>query len=391
MNNKLKISLSEPLIRFKETGSIFNAPYFPRCEIDNHRLWVSDDSVRPLGRFCDQKPYKYQDNPFSVEYLFTYNFAGQINMTNFKMHPSWEKANVVIRIWGAWIDHNTRIMKGKWHLLYEVSHSKDPSESYKECSELITSIRIELNGNFLMYPEFIESLTNHCEVEEPTYFPLFFPLHKVLYEGVQILTHNVVPKIEANSNGENFTEYLPNEILYNIFNHLDLRSLSRCAQVNKRWNSITSDPRFYQEMDLKMYWYKFSIDTVEKLKEKFQIVRKLDLTWFTNMAYPVLYNKQEKLQYNAILIKLELGSWKRLTDEDLVPILTQCKKLSYLYIPHTPKITSWALTLACDNLPKLRHICIFSCEKISTEMVEDLAEIYKHVNFYQKKKWTEPI
>ncbi|KAL1492366.1 hypothetical protein ABEB36_010624 [Hypothenemus hampei] len=364
-------------------------------------------------------------------------------------------------------------------------------------------------------------------------FPLVRPLKgKVLYEGLQTLICKVVPEkeLEANSNAENFTEVLPTEVLYNIFSYLDLRSLSRCAQVNKKWNSIASDLHFYQKVDLKMYWNKFNIDTLGKLKEKLQIVRKLDMTscndftliraseyhdnltsivekakntlthlclnhtncvsevtmqqifkcsnleelrlrnirldWLHNgwsksckelMSLKTLdirlstlnlfddcnnlgnveliiktvvnYNPKLKswtssrtfhfkdnsqayeefakltnLEYLDLtfcqprpygsswlkciamhckkLKRLELGCWKQLTDEDLIPVLTQCKELSHLYIPCTPNISSWALSMACKNLPNLRHICVW-CEKITKEMVEDWAANYKHVNIYR--------
>ncbi|KAL1492485.1 hypothetical protein ABEB36_010735 [Hypothenemus hampei] len=539
-------------IQFKPS-SIYNAPHFPKYVVDHRTIGPSDVLVRPLGRFHDQKPYRYQDNPFGAEYLFTFQFLRPINMTNFRMHPSWEEANVVVRIWGAWIDHNKLVFKGKWHLLYEASHSKGPSESYKECSELITTIRIEFNRNFLMYNRVMWTLLHRNEMKALSNFPLVLPLEgKVLYEGVKPLIHNVVleRELETNSNGENFTDALPTEVLYHIFAYLDLRSLNRCAQVNKRWNLIASDLYFYQEVDLKVYWDKINGINLRKLKNKLLIVRKLDMTWcrdFTLITAPeyrdsltsilkqakdtlthlclnhtnfvseetmqqifecsnleelrlrniwlnwlgngwsksckepmylktldvslstiedsglveilkkipnlehllmddcdrlknvnpiittvVNYNPKLKswtsswtfhlkdnsqayeefakltnLEYLDLtfcqprpygnswlkciamncrkLKRLELGSWKELTDEDLLPVLTQCKELSHLYLPRTPKTSSWTLSMACKNLPNLRHICVFSCKKINKKTVEDLAEVYKHVNFYQIK------
>ncbi|KAL1492476.1 hypothetical protein ABEB36_010726 [Hypothenemus hampei] len=548
-------------IQFKTTP-IYYAPDFPEYVVNHRTIGLSDVLVRPLGRFHDQKPYRYQDNPFGAEYLFTFQFLRPINMTNFRMHPSWEEANVVVRIWGSWIDHDKFTIEGKWHLLYEASHSKDPSESYQGypdcfpmCPEPITAIRIEFNRNFLMYSRVIETLLNRREMEVLSNFPLVLPLDcKVLYEGVQTLTRNVVPKIEprANWNGENFTEALPTEILYNIFNRLDLLSLSRCAQVNKRWNLIASDLHFYQEVDLKVYWDKINGNNLGKLKDKLQIVRKLDMSWCTD--YHPSFDVHAILEYRAILInilegakdtlthlclnhttdfvsevtmqqifdcpnleelrlrnnsflgikdwsescnelmslktldvslstikenglieilkktpnlehllmddcnwlrnvepiittvvnynpnlkswtsswtfyfednsqtykefgklshleyldltncepvpyesswlesvamncqklkRLELGCWDQLTDEDLLPILTHCKELSHLYLPQTSKISYWTLIMACENLPNLHHICVYSCEQISKEMVEDLTERYKHVNVYR--------
>ncbi|KAL1492467.1 hypothetical protein ABEB36_010719 [Hypothenemus hampei] len=537
-------------IEFKTT-TIYNAPYFPEYVAHHHTMGPSDLLIRPLGRLHDQKPYRCQDNPFSAEYQLTFQFLEQVNVTHFKMHPSWEEANVVARIWGAWIDHNCLTIEGKWHLLYEASHSKDPSERYKVCFELITTIRIELNKNFLMYSRVTCPFLNYSQMDILSNFPLVLPLEgRLLYEGVQTLTRNIVPKIEpvAISNGDNLIADLPTEMLYNIFAYLDLRSLSRCAQVNKRWNSVASDPRFYQEVDLKVYWNKINGKNLKKLKNKLQIVRKLDMSWCTDVTImnfykyidglisilekakdtithlclnhtylifddimeqifecpnledlrlrnirldcldygwsescqeltslktldvslsnikesglieilkmipnlehlfmddcdklrnvePIVttvvnYNPRLKswsssrtfhlkdnskayeefgklihLEYLDFtycepkpygsnwlkciamnckkLKRLELGSWKELTDEDLLPVLIYCKELSHLYLPDIPKISSWTLITACENLPNLGHICVYWCENISKEMVEDLAKCYKHVNFYR--------
>ncbi|KAL1492364.1 hypothetical protein ABEB36_010622 [Hypothenemus hampei] len=471
-----------------KTGSIYNAPHFPKYVVNSHSMWQSNVLVRPLGTFHEQKPYKYQENPFNAEYLFTFN-----------------------------------------------------------------TIRIEFNKNFLMHSRAIETLIPRCQLMAMPNFPLVLPLDdKILYEGVQALIRNVVPKreLETNWNGKNFTEYLPIEILYNIFDHLDLRSLSRCAQVNKRWNSVASDLHFYQEVDLKMFWDKINGKNLRKLKNKLQIVKKLDMTWcndstlirrneyfntlisileaakdtlthlclnYTNriseeafeqifecpnleelrlqnirlnklhnscleyckeltslktldvslstiegsglieilkktpnlehllmndcyqLGYfnPIIttvvkynpklkswastltfflddnsqaYEKFGKLIYLECLDmtgcepqpygsswlkciavnckklrRLELGRWKYLGDEDLMPVLTQCKELSHLYLPYTSRITYWTLSLACKNLPNLRHICVYSCKKISKKVIEELAESYKHVNIYQIK------
>ncbi|KAL1493081.1 hypothetical protein ABEB36_011212 [Hypothenemus hampei] len=475
-------------------------------------------------------------------------------MTNFKMHRSWEKANVVVRILSTWIDYTELVINGKWQLVYETCHSRDPSENYKECSEVINTIRIEFNRNFLMYNQVGRTLQTIPVTEPLPEFPLVFPLNgRVLYDGVQRLICNVVSEREpeAEWNGKNVTEALPTEVLNNIFGRLDLRSLSRCAQVNKRWNSIASDPHFYREVDLKGYWDKISFNTLEKLKGKLQMVRKLDMTWCNDIILiapyeyfdsltsilegaqntlthlclnhtiwitkpmmqrifdcpnleelrlrnidlryidgwsesckglmklktldvslsmieerrliemlkntpnlehlliddcdwlgnvdPIIttvveYNPNLKswsssftfrhkdnargyedfgkllhleyldlssseprpygsswLEHIAMncqkLKRLDLGFWKELTDEDLLPIVTQCKELSYLYLPSTPKISFSVLSTACKNLPNLRHICIFWCYKITVSMVKHLTDMYSEVSMYQIKNW----
>ncbi|KAL1493083.1 hypothetical protein ABEB36_011213 [Hypothenemus hampei] len=546
------IKITPARFRFK-TDRVFSAPDFPKYRVWYRTVGPSDVLVQPIGRLHDHRSYRCQDNPLGAEHWFTFQFVGPINMTNFKMHPSWEEANVVVRIWGAWIDQCKGLMKGNWHLFYETSHSMDPSENYKECSELITTIRIEFNRNIFMHNWTIRKMQTATKLMIS--FPLFFPLSdKVLYEEVKIFTGNVIPEneLEVNWNGKNFTEALPTEILYNIFEYLDLRSLSRCAQVNKRWNSIASDLHFYQEVDLRMYWDKINMHTLRTLKNKLQIVRKLDMTWchdsilttspehrdslisileaakntLTHLClnhthdflskvtmqqildcpnleelrlrkvdwsntngwsesckellclktldvnnsfikqndlieilkrapnlehlllddcvcldnidpiittvvehspklkswtssntflfkdnyrayekfgklihleyldlnfgeprpYKIYCNWLESIAMNCKRLKrLELGCWLHLTDNDLVSVLTHCKELSYLYLLGSYNISIRTLSMACENLPNLRHICVFKRKEMSKEVVEDLAESYKHVKIYPIK------
>ncbi|KAL1493005.1 hypothetical protein ABEB36_011151 [Hypothenemus hampei] len=400
----------------------------------------------------------------------------------------------------------------------------------------------------ILSPPLIEGTT--------TRFHLFCPLNNtVLYNRRQELTHNVIPlrETEVKLNGQNFTEILPPEVLYNIFDSLDLRSLSRCAQVNERWNLIANNLHFYRDIDLKMYWDKINTNTLEKLRKKLQKVRKLDMTWcneyqlgsaefaphefidsierileeaketlthlclnhaswisktilhrifdcsnleelrlrnihFRDFNYwsmssntvmklktldvsmsgiekkhltdilknspnlenlimddcrrlknpePIIttvtnYNKKLKtwsssstfsgqdssqiygefgkliyLEYldlslcepepyrtNCLeniamnckkLKRLELAFWKQLTDQQLLPIITRCKELSHLNLTKTTKISPMALSIACNNLPNLRHLCIYSSIEISKEMIEDLTQKYPKVKMYNLK------
>jgi hypothetical protein len=49
----------------------------------------------------------------------------------------------------------------------------------------------------------------------------------------------------------------PDEILINIFSHLNKRDLCKCSQVNKRWNSLTY---------CKVLWTQFSLTDIVKPK-----------------------------------------------------------------------------------------------------------------------------
>ncbi|KAL1506564.1 hypothetical protein ABEB36_005901 [Hypothenemus hampei] len=527
-----------------ETNPVLMAPNFPPYLIWKSTMSTCDFVERPERRFCAQKPYRYQDvDPLGAEHFIIFHFLTPVTTFNFKMHPSWEEANVVVRIWGARINCTNGIIFGKWHLLYTTSaHSKeegDPSKSnYMENYEIINTMRVEFNKNFSIY---LRTLYKILSTEIHEKFHLFHPLEKLsFYSEIQTMTHNVpVPerrelKVEK-SNVRNFTEtmLLPSELLHDIFDRLDLRSLSRCAQVNKRWNLIAKDPYFYRDVDLKMYWNKMNGTSLRQLKEKLHIVRKLDMTscneyllqdiefndsvasildrardslthlclnhirltkhtmrrilecpnlkelrlrntrfcffedgplscnrltglktldvslsyiteylfieilknspnlehlafdccryrmdpelilrtlrnhsrklksWSSSVTF---HNQDTSLIYEEFgqlihlehvnltfceptgpayggnclktiakncynLKRLELARWDHLTDEQLLPIVTQCKELSNLNLMKTPKITSLTLLRACENLPNLREICIAGCSEISDKMV----------------------
>ncbi|KAL1490712.1 hypothetical protein ABEB36_013363 [Hypothenemus hampei] len=531
------------------------SPIYMVPDVPEYILWEStiprNEIIEwPPGKMYSQKPYRCQDvDHLSAEYFVTFQFLGPVEMTNFKMHPSWEEANVVVRIWAAWMEYDKARIARKWHLIYMTSHSNemDSSANYNECSELINTIRIEFDRNFPLNALALKAILCHR-----TEFPIFYPMDNILLYGgaVQTLMPIETKSEVRKSNGKNFTEtYLPSELLYDIFDRLDLRSLNRCAQVNKRWNSIASDPYFYRNVDLKTYWNKINGNTLEKLKKKLCKVRKLDMAWcneyliggveFNNSMASILETVKDTLTHLSLnltgwltkptinrifdcqfleelrlrnhdfhlddnwsmsccndrmmrlktldislssigenhlikilenipnlehlamnnckhlqnlelilttvrmhnlklktwssaitffrqnsseiyegfgnltnlehlnlnfcepslpyetncfqsitrncqkLKRLELGYWKRMTDEKLLPVTTQCKQLRHLNISVMPKISFVTLSMACDNLPNLQEICVSVCRHISKEMIELYREVYPDINFYQ--------
>ncbi|KAL1491944.1 hypothetical protein ABEB36_012460 [Hypothenemus hampei] len=545
--------------RFK-IRPIYSVPDFPEYAIWNRTIEMCEIVEWPEGKLHAQKPYSYRHaDPLGAEHFINLHFLGPIRTANFKMHPSWEEANVVVRIWVTWMDYEKWIISRKWHLLYVASHHSNEGPSggnYMECSELINTLRIEFNRSFPSYT--LATAAIRTRMRPP--FHLFCPFDNsvLLYDELQTLIYNV-PAVPARrdpgvkSNGKNFTEtYLPPEILYGIFERLDLHSLTRCAQVNKRWNSIASDSHFYRDVDLKMYWHKMNVNTLGKLKKRLLKVRKLDMSWcnelliehvFNNSIASILEKSKDTLthlclnqthcvsnsvwhgilkcpnleelrlrrinfhyvddclmscclngitklkildvsmscikEYHLIevlknapnlehlvmdecselknlepilttvrdntlklkswsslltfrnnqvdnsqmyeefgqlihleqlnlglceplppyggnclkniarncekLKRLELIHWRQLTDEELLPIITKCTLLFHLNLTNTSEISSLTLSMACENLPNLREICISNCRKISEEMIEYCKEKYQNIKIVRRK------
>ncbi|KAL1505754.1 hypothetical protein ABEB36_005244 [Hypothenemus hampei] len=363
--------------RFK-TDPIFSVPDFPEYVVSKSTILMTDLLTWPHGKLRAQKPYRYQDiDPLGAEHFTTVQFLGPVSMTNFKMHPSWEEANVVVRIWSSFIDYN-KWNHVKWHLVYEASHSKDFSENYKECSKIVNMLRIEFNKNFPKYIMVARGMFYHVLTEGVfTQFPLFYPLsNKVWHNGVQELTNNIVIRDResgAEWNGRNVTENLPPEIMYNIFDCLDLVSLSRCAQVNKRWNLISQDLRFYRDVDLKIYWNKINENSLKILKEKLRNVRKLDMTWFdafqldANKFHNSIMSILERAQNTLTHLCLNDTCW---LTEPILEQIFECLNLEELRFRNKDfrHINDW-YPISCNKMTKLKTLDITLCVIRKTQLI----------------------
>ncbi|KAL1489446.1 hypothetical protein ABEB36_014339 [Hypothenemus hampei] len=169
-------------------------------------------------------------------YAIVPRFWGPIRMTNFKIHPSWEEPNVVVRIWTAWINYEKACICGKGHLL---------------------TIRIEFNMNFMMYCMALRAVLKSPSTEEKSSeFPLFYPLSKkrCIAEDLKILTRNVNCETE-------------------------LLEVGRSHAMN-----------FIETNLLSVYRNKINGNALEKLKKKLQEVTKLDMTRCNEYLIEVEFN-----------------------------------------------------------------------------------------------------
>nr|CAI5842056.1 unnamed protein product [Callosobruchus analis] len=81
--------------------------------------------------------------------------------------------------------------------------------------------------------------------------------------------------------GQDYFVKLPYEVMIHIFQYLDLKSLCRCARVNKRWNEIINDPFLYQNLSLKPYWNLVNCDTIDYFMKKCTSLK----SWMSLGAY----------------------------------------------------------------------------------------------------------
>ncbi|KAL1509970.1 hypothetical protein ABEB36_004633 [Hypothenemus hampei] len=346
------------------------------------------------GSCYAQKPYRFQEAELlDVEDYTTIRFQRPIKLHMFKMHPSWKKANVVARMWGALIETQEFPLSANWKLFYKASDLKDSKGYFNLYSEFINLIRIELDTNFRKYvPDFTHFKYGVLIFSVP---PLVF--NPDFQEMMDKLTLNADPEkeTELKINEKKIAGNLPDEILYKIFNCLDIASLSRCAQVNKRWNRIANEPDFYRDIDLKIYWNKINGNALEKLKVKLQNVRKLDMTWCRDCEVGHYERSSEHFRHSieSILRKSKdtlthlCLNYSGFARGEVLKIIVSCPNLKELRIRQylscswnlenismkklntldvsMSKIYVRDLIIILKNNPDLEHLVVDYCENLS--------------------------
>ncbi|XP_072403383.1 F-box/LRR-repeat protein 4-like [Diabrotica undecimpunctata] len=128
---------------------------------------------------------------------------------------------------------------------------------------------------------------------------------------------------------------LPNEIILHIFQYLDLKSLSRCAIVNKRWNDISRDALLYQNLNLRPYWYLVNCNTILYFRSRCKFVKKFDVSWCGN-DIPHFSSAVEGFlaENNHSITHLSMSSCKFL-NENIFQIVSMCSELVDLRLRYT--------------------------------------------------------
>ncbi|XP_063240134.1 F-box/LRR-repeat protein 4 isoform X1 [Bacillus rossius redtenbacheri] len=209
-----------------------------------------------------------------------------------------------------------------------------------------------------------------------------------LLKEAEIATQLVAP-VASEKPGCGF-DLLPNEIIFKIFGYLDLKSLCRCCQVDKRFQNLACDYQLYTEVNLKVYWFCATGRTLSALAPRCRLLRKLDLSWcgslrsvtadhfarfigdcgcqlthlrlncckFVNNASMVLIAEKWKN-----LKELAVQNCNDITDSGFFSLST-LKGLERLDLYHT-LITVEPLKAIIMASPCLKHINLGSCSKIA--------------------------
>ncbi|XP_018566119.1 F-box/LRR-repeat protein 4 [Anoplophora glabripennis] len=260
----------------------------------------------------------------------------------------------VVRIWCKLMCPSKR----PWVLLWEGASQECPHKSrkfhpkIKPVNHMTNIIRLEINQSLLEYHWSIDAvLLGGCQ---PTSDLQYNMMLKGLIGNFQ--REDSVDKrrhsndiCDIKSQNEDLFLNLPYEVILHIFQYLDLKSLSRCAQVNKRWSEAAADPVLYQNLSLKPYWYLVNCSTLEHFMNKCKTLRKLDLSWCGNEVDGFAEQLKMFLRKGCTtLTHLSLGNCEYVNIEIMVEV-SACKELVDLRLRN---VGQW-LQPSLDNLTKL--------------------------------------
>uniref|UniRef100_A0A182JVM7 F-box domain-containing protein n=1 Tax=Anopheles christyi TaxID=43041 RepID=A0A182JVM7_9DIPT len=170
----------------------------------------------------------------------------------------------------------------------------------------------------------------------------------------------------AIANRTTFTE-LPYDVLFEVFSHLDLKSLRSAEQVCKQFAAVVADARLYRVLNLRPYWYKTNPKHMQWLWRRCNGIKKLDLSWCSMLSKADVY--QFLRRHGTTLTHLRLNS---IGESSAMPfVLTLCPNLTELCMQNVCVTEQNAFqTSSCQQLIMLD----LAMAKISTETVVALLQ-----------------
>ncbi|XP_044272670.1 F-box/LRR-repeat protein 4-like isoform X2 [Tribolium madens] len=351
---------AEKVINFTSRYNIsFSISYAPDNLVGKYSKYPSYGdfpetySLRSYGKWwkeseAHQREYMPQESdPLGAEDYVTLGFERAVVPRDVCIYETYNPG-AVVRIWG-------RFSERHWKLLWEGPPEVYPEESRKfhptitKYNCLINEIRLEFNQSHLKYHTAIDA------VLLGGYQPKrILQQHVLQNDLLNWRSSNDSPKKQmTNTVNDNcdFFSHLPHEVILHIFQYLDLKSLCRCAQVNKTWYEATCDPILYQNLTLKRYWHRINSKNLNFFKNRCCGIRKLDLSWcgsddkfFSSTFLLFLHHCCQHLTHLS-LCHCEF------VNNEIVTKISQCRELTELRLRNTK-----ADYFAFQNLARLSKL-----------------------------------
>ncbi|XP_012256957.2 F-box/LRR-repeat protein 4 [Athalia rosae] len=152
---------------------------------------------------------------------------------------------------------------------------------------------------------------------------------------------------------------LPNEAVFKILKNLDLKSLSRCCQVNRHFNNIAQDALLYTSLNMKPYWYCVDGKTLNTLSSRCQYLQRIDLSWCGNYNTITSKDIQDFLTSSGTqLTNLRFNCCQFVNNSVILKVSVICKNLKELCLRNCLEITKdgfWPLA----NLQQLERLELY--------------------------------
>ncbi|KAK5640888.1 hypothetical protein RI129_009435 [Pyrocoelia pectoralis] len=369
----------------------------------NYGDYPNSYTLRSYGKWWNQSEaaqpdYMPQDvDRIPSEDFVTVRFKHGVFPENVHIYETYNPG-AVVRLWG-------HLVSNPWLLLWEgdpqvcLPVARRFSPPIRQVKELVNEIRIEFNQSTLKYYTSLDAvlLTGY----QPKSLLQCKLLQKGLFDCLDGCDCDIDKSIESHpcSDGIDLFADLPFEVMVHVFQYLDLKSLCRCAQVSKRWYSITFDPTLYREISLKRYWNKVDGAVIKHFISKCKNVKKLDMSWCSiekQITEPVFIEFLERCCPNITHLSLghcfghtsSLGYITKYGDlTDLRLRNCKCKTEEYKALSNLTKLT--ALDLYCSSISDeylinilksnrdLKHLNLDLCE-----LLERLDEVTEIVSIY---------
>nr|XP_023026003.1 F-box/LRR-repeat protein 4-like [Leptinotarsa decemlineata] len=276
--------------RFNYSNSVY---YSPRNLIGRYERYPAYGdfpetySLRTYGTWWKesegyQSDYRPQDaDPLGAQDFLVVRFEGPAIPRQIFIYEVYNPG-AVVRIWGK-IVYKIDL---PWKLLWEgppQTHSHNSrlfQPQITPINEMINSIRLEFNQSHLEYHYSIDAILLGG------FQPWSDLMNTIFLEGFTAISipkgKRAIQNIPNINEKQDIISYLPYELLVHIFQFLDLKSLSKCAQVSRKWKLISEEQSLWQSINLKPYWHLVNYSTLNYFKQKCKNLKKLDLSWCGN-------------------------------------------------------------------------------------------------------------
>ncbi|CAH1967495.1 unnamed protein product [Acanthoscelides obtectus] len=355
--------------------------------------WKKSDSC--------QSNYRPQDfDPLGAEDYVTVEFESAVVPRDICIYETYNPG-AVVRIWGKLASDTHWVLLWRGHPQQYPSKSRKFHPKIRPVNQLVNVIRLEFNQSHLQYHYSVDAiLLGGFQPVSDLYYNMMERGLFFLKKPEEASKFSDMDKY-SEFFGEDYFVKLPYEVMIHIFQYLDLKSLCRCARVNKRWNEIVNDPFLYQTLSLKPYWYLVNCNTIDYFMKKCTSLKKLDISWCGNdiegfdkkLAIFIGANcdtlthcSLSNCKYISREMLTELSTCRNLVDLRLKNV-TNCFKLDNPSLQYLDKLVTLDLTatniedgdLICilKENPNLKHLIIDLCEHLTNlDIVVEAAADY---------------